>query len=128
MFVIKNIQIEAFKQIEIQKFVKKSVEFLKENFADWCEEKEDQEVEIFINEIIDFAKEYQITNQILLQKLMYLKITYDFEIPLVEHLHNHLLPLEANEKFRVKNFYQSLDQDDLPTKVKTKTEDTVFWE
>jgi len=63
MFVIKNIQIEAFKKIEIQKFINKSIEFLKENFAEWCAEKEDEELEKFINEIIDFAKKYKISTQ-----------------------------------------------------------------
>jgi len=128
MFVIKDIQIEAFKKIEIQKFVNKSIEFLKENFAKWCAEKDQEELQNFIYEIIDFASAYKIQNQILIQKLMYLKIKYEFDIPLVPHLHQHLLPVEANEKYRVKNFYQSLDQDDIPVKIETKTEDYVFWE
>ncbi len=107
---------EAFRQIEVEKFVQKSVVFLRQNFPEWCTDKEQEEIEAFIHEIIAFGEQYDIRKQLNLQKLMHFKIKYEFDIPLVEHLEAILSPIDTNESYRVKYFYKSLLNDDQPVK------------
>ena len=116
MLIIKDIQIEAFRQIEVEKFVQKSVVFLQENFADWCADKEQEAIETFIHEIIEFGEQYEIRKQLNLQKLMHFKISYEFDIPLVEHLEAILSPVDTNESYRITQFYKTLDTVDLSVK------------
>ncbi len=119
---------KAFRQIEVEKFVQKSIVFLQENFADWCADKEQETIEAFIHEIIAFGEQYEIQKQLNLQKLMHFKITYEFDIPLVEHLEAILSPVDTNESYRVKCFYKSLLNNELPVKHERKEEDFDWWE
>ena len=128
MLIIKDIQMKAFRQIEVEKFVQKSVVFLQENFADWCADKEQEAIETFIHDIIAFGEQYEIRKQLNLQKLMHFKITYEFDIPLVEHLEAILSPVDTNESYRVKCFYKSLLNNELPVKSEKKEEDFDWWE
>lgn len=128
MLVIKDVQMEAFRQIEVEKFVQKSVVFLRQNFADWCADKEQEEIEVFIHKIIAFGEQYEIRKQLNLQKLMHFKITYEFDIPLVEHLEEILTPVDTNESYRVKCFYKSLLNKELPIKSAEKGEELDWWE
>ena len=124
MLIIKDIQMEAFRRIEVEKFVQKSVVFLQENFPDWCANKEQDEIEAFIHEIITFGEQYEIRKQLNLQKLMHFKISYEFDIPLVEHLEAILSPVDTNESYRVKCFYKSLLNKELPVK---REEEFDWW-
>ncbi len=119
---------EAFRQIEVEKFVQKSVVFLRQNFPEWCEGKEEQEIEAFIHEIIAFGEQYEIRKQLNLQKLMHFKITYEFDIPLVEHLEAILNKKEWGENYKIKCFQGGLINSELPVK-KTKTSSNLnLWE
>ncbi len=113
---------EAFRQIKVEKFVQKSIVFLRQNFPEWCANKEQEEIETFIHEIIVFGEQYEIRKQLNFQKLMHFKIKYEFDIPLVEHLEAILSPVDMNESYRVKCFYKSLLNDEFPGKQKDETE------
>lgn len=127
MFVIKNKQMEAFRQIEVEKFVQKSVVFLQNNFADWCVDKERDEIEAFIYEMIDFGEQYDIKKQLNLQKLMFFKIEFGFDVPLVEGLEEILGDIGKNESWRVKCFYKSLlNSDYSSTQVDKEQIDWLF--
>ncbi len=119
---------EAFRQIEVEKFVQKSVVFLQQNFADWCADKEQEAIEAFIHGIIAFGEQYEIRKQLNLQKLMHFKITYEFDVPLVEHLEEILSQVETNESYRVKCFYKSLLNKELPVKKEEKMDEFDWWE
>lgn len=114
---------EAFRQIEVEKFVQKSVLFLKNNFADWCADKRQEEIEAFIYKMIEFGEQYDIKKQLNLQKLMFFKIEFEFDIPLVKVLEEILNEVEKNESYRVTQFYKTLDSNNLLT----KNDDTDSW-
>lgn len=114
MLVITNQQMEAFRQTQVEKsmakFVQKSVTFLQQNFSDWCVEKELSEIEAFVQTMIEFGEKYKIRKKRNLQKLMFLKIEYKFDIPLSESLNNILLPVDIDETYRLTQFYKILDK------------------
>jgi len=110
MFVLKKKQLEVFKEIERKKFVEKSLGFLKYNFPEWVTEKEDDELKVFINKIIDLGEEYHLLKEIHAQKLMFLKISYDFKIPLTDKHHEILKPQMITAEKRIKNFFKALEK------------------
>jgi len=110
MFTITNKQMEALKQIEIEKFVEKCVVFLKNNFEDWCASKSINEIEYFIYEMLSLGDQYHIKKQINLQKLMFFKIEYDFEMPLKRNLIEKIDELGRNEDYRIKQFNKALSK------------------
>lgn len=107
---------EAFRQIEVEKFVQKSVVFLQNNFADWCVDKEQEAIEAFIYEMIAFGEQYDIKKRLNLQKLMFFKIEFGFDVPLVEELEEILGEVDMNESYRVKSIYKSLYNNQLHLK------------
>jgi len=126
MLVITNKQMEAFRQIEVEKFVQKSVAFLRDNFADWCVDKEQEEIESFIYEMIEFGEQYEIKKQLNLQKLMFFRIEFRFDIPLVGELEEILGAVNKNESFRITQFYKMLDIGKLNFKQNFITEE-IDW-
>jgi len=125
MLVITNKQMEAFRQIEVEKFVQKSVVFLHNNFADWCADKTPDDIEAFIYEMIAFGEQYEIKKQLNLQKLMFFKIEFGFDVPLVVELEGILGEVEKNEGYRVKCFYKLLLSGDIV--IKMEKEERLDW-
>lgn len=117
---------EAFRKIELEKFVQKSVIFLRENFTDWSADKEQKGIEVFIYEIFEFSEQYEIRKQLNLQKLMYLKIEFGFEMPLVKEFEDILGEVEQNESYRVKCFNKILLNKEIPEK-REKLENDLDW-
>lgn len=76
MLVIKDSQIESFRQIEREKFIVKSLYFLKKNFSEWCADKDESEKREFIDSAIDFGGKHSILKEINVQKLMMILINY----------------------------------------------------
>lgn len=101
---------EAFKKKEVEKFIQKSVAFLQENFKSWCKKKEQKDLEQFVHQTVDFAKQKNICKKNNIQKLMFLSIQFHLEFPLSDNLNKFLLPIETNEDARLKDLYKYLDQ------------------
>jgi len=68
---------EAFQEIEREKFIVKSLHFLEKNFPEWCADKDENERREFINFSIDFGEKYDIRKEINLQKMMVFDIQYE---------------------------------------------------
>ena len=121
MFVLKEKQIEAFKEIEREKFVYKSNIFLEHNFPDFTAQQGPIKCTKFINDMIDFGEKYHIFKEINVQKLMFLKIEYKFETPLNKELEAILKPQQKSEDIRVKEFFKTLfDETQQVIKIKPK--------
>lgn len=108
MFILKNKQIETFKEIERGKFVEKSLVFLDYNFPDWTKGKKEKELKKFINDMIDLGEQYHIFKEINVQKLMFYKINFDFEIPVLEKFEEIIKPQALSEDKRIQKFYKAL--------------------
>lgn len=70
MLVIKETQLDAFKIVAREKFIQKSLIFLKENFYSWSREQSEDDLVEFINKMIDFGAKMGIHKEINVQKLM----------------------------------------------------------
>jgi len=111
MFVIKDKQMEAFRQIEVEKFVQKSVLFLRDNFKEWCSERPLDEITDFIHNIIALGNKYHINKQKNLQKLMFLRIEYGFLIPLEDNHKRIFEKVIESETSRVATFFKNLHEE-----------------
>jgi len=108
MLTISKKQYEVFFNKEKDKFIEKSIVFLKENFLDWTKDKSESELVDFIEEIIDFGEQYNILSQLNLQKLMYYKIDLEFDIPLNEKLEESINIRNRHEEFLLRSFHRAL--------------------
>lgn len=107
--ILKNSQIEQFKRYMLEKFFINTILFLRNNFPEWCEGKNDEELGEFINLIMKFGKNYQIYSEVNLQKLMHYQILYKFDIPVHPKLEAKLSDFSQDENFRIENFYLGLE-------------------
>lgn len=56
MLVIKQKQLEAFKEASYERFIEKSLIFLDENFSAWARGQREEELRAFIIETIEFGE------------------------------------------------------------------------
>src|SRR5580698_9151709 len=101
---IKTIQLQKFSEVRFEEFRKKTIVFLRNNFAEWANGKDDTELRKYVNAMIEFGKKYKVFKEINLQKLMHYHIYYKFDIPLPKNLEKFLVEYKLTENNRVKNF------------------------
>jgi len=74
MLIIHKKQIEKLDELEKEKFIKRSVVFLKANYADWSSDKSDSEIMSFIFSIINFGTQFDLKKERIYIELMILEI------------------------------------------------------
>ena len=92
----------------LERFIIKSISFLKKNFLAWSLHRSDEAIRLFVEETIRFGERYNVNKEINLQKLMHYQIEYSFEIPLSGYLQKRLAEKDMNETQRVERFYFGL--------------------
>lgn len=110
MFQLTDRQFLAFHDLQKEGFVDKCKTFLKDNFPNWCSEHSNEEIEIFIRKMLTFGHEHAINKEINLQRLMYLKIRFNYKIPLDDDIEVILKDDEVGESRRLKKLHQLMDQ------------------
>jgi len=106
--IIKTIQLQKFSEVRFEEFRKKTIGFLRRNFAEWATGKDDVELRKYINSMIEFGKKYNVFKEINLQKLMHYHIQYQFDIPLRKNMEKLLNEGKLTEKNRIENFHRGL--------------------
>ncbi len=94
---------------KLEQFISTSLLFLRENFPEWSQTKEDKFLRDFINKMIQFGREYNILKEINVQKLMAYKIEYDFVMPLKNDRKIKLNQQDFEEDYRMDQFYIALE-------------------
>ena len=110
MFVIKDIQLEAFRKREVAKFVEKSKLFLQQNFEKWCQKKDDDALKIFIQRTIESGADVNIRKQNNVQKLLFLQIEYQLNFPLKGEYEKIMLERNVSEDQRITSLHKTLDR------------------
>jgi hypothetical protein len=106
--IIKTSQLQKFSEVRFEEFRKKTIVFLRRNFAEWANGKDDTELRKYINSMIEFGKKYKVFKEINLQKLMHYHIHYQFDIPLRKNQEKLLTENKLTEKNRIENFHRWL--------------------
>ena len=108
VMIVRKDQLVRFSQDLVDAFIAKTVEFLRSNFPDWVGVKDDEQLGMFIQEMIDLGAEHEIKKEINVQKLIYYKIRFNFKLPLHKKLLLLLTEKGIDEDGRTENFYFSL--------------------
>jgi len=111
MVVVRKEQFQSFKTNEIQKFIMKSIDWIKHNEPGWYIDYISQnDIQVFIQEMINFANENNIHQEASIQRLIIFKIRYAYEIPLQKDLKDILTSANLDESKRVDNFFTRLTE------------------
>jgi len=110
MFTLQQKQISTFEKIEVDKFVQKTMVFLKYNYQDWAKNKSDEELKKYVLEVIDLGKKYAVYKEVNIQKLLFLNRQFSFSLPLTFAHRSILMEKELNEDIRIKQFYKLLSK------------------
>lgn len=113
MVVIRREQMEAMDRSMMQRFIDKSIDFIRMNFPEWSSDQSDEALISFIRSMTALAQNYSIRKEINIQRLMEYKITFDFSIPLPSHLARLLKREGLGEESRLELLVWQLE-DTLP--------------
>jgi len=109
MLTIRKEQFQAFATNEMEKFILDTTAWIKENEPNWfSDNKQKIEIQKFIKELIIFAKKCNVHKEINIQRLVYYKIKYNYDLPLSKGLNDTLTEENLEEEKRVQNFFLSL--------------------
>jgi hypothetical protein len=108
MLQIRKEHEQAFVDKARATFIAKTLVFLEQNTPDWCSTRTADEQRQFIEEILDFAHQRHIFKAINVQKLVYYKIAYEFEIFLSPYREGQLNRKAFDEAYRVTQLRDSL--------------------
>ena len=106
--LITNNQIAVFENHKFEKFVARSILYLKLHFPAWTKDKDDSELSKFIDEYTELGKLYKIFNEVNIQKIMKCKLDFEFNLLAYRKLQDVLTRNDQDEDVRVENFYNSL--------------------
>lgn len=104
MLNIRTDQLTIIETNAMVHFIDETREYLGKNAPSWVEGKDEGSISKFINTMIKFGSGYGILSEINLQKLMYFKIKYGFEIPLKGYRHEILRRQHFGEDYRMDQF------------------------
>lgn len=105
MLVVKKKQMEAFKNIERQKFISITIDFLKLNCPQWAVNNSNQNIIGKIEEIIRNCRSYNIHKASNIQRLLFANVHFKKgEFFTVEEL-ELMSDEDSNESKRVQNLY-----------------------
>lgn len=99
--IIRQEQMEAMDRAMMERFVDKSIEFIRINFPDWSSDRSDEALTGFINSMTTLARGHNIRKEINVQRMMEYKITFDFSIPLPPRLASLLNRDDLGEEGRL---------------------------
>ncbi|MEO9052221.1 MAG: hypothetical protein ABI280_10520 [Ginsengibacter sp.] len=102
--IIKEKQLEHFSQLKLEKFNTLTLDFIKNNCKSQVAGKDDEKLRIYILEMIRWAENYEIYSGLNVQKLLYHKTVFGWEIPLNKKLETYLKELQLHEDKRAENF------------------------
>ena len=107
MIVSEN-QLKAVGAPSYEKFILKTIQFLKKNTPEWAEGKDDKEMRGPIEEMIEIGKELNIRKEVNIQKLLYYAITKELQIPFSAALQEILRTPDVGEDLRTKNLIKAI--------------------
>lgn len=99
--IIRKEQMQVFSDHVTEVFDKKTIAFLRTNFKEWAEGKDDAALKSYIHSMVSLGKKYKILQQLNVQKLMHYHIQYKFDIPLHRNLEAILTEYKYKEGNRV---------------------------
>ena len=106
--IIKVEQIATLGTPAKEKFILKTIEFLRENTPEWAEEKDGQEIRGPIEEMIKIGKELNIKKEVNIQKLLYYSKTKELQIPFSAAIQEILKTPDLGEDLRTKNLIKAI--------------------
>lgn len=100
--LIRTAQIEVLGKQQQEKFIEKTITFLRDNTPKWADSKTDDQIRSAIEKMIELGKERNIRKEINIQKLLYHWIKYDLNMPLSDEIEGELNQQGLSENYRVK--------------------------
>ncbi|NEN23565.1 hypothetical protein G3O08_08635 [Cryomorpha ignava] len=100
--LIRTAQIEALGTPKKEKFIEKTIAFLKENTPKWAESKTDDQISATIENMIELGRERNIKKEINIQKLLFHWIKYELKTPPSPEIDAELIQESRSENYRVK--------------------------
>jgi hypothetical protein len=108
LLVIRKEMMEAAKDAEREKFILRSMSFLKENAPIWSLNRHEMEMRAFIDEMRAFARRFDVRRGSHIQRLMFYRLEYGFDFPLPGRLRDCLTRTGMDEDLRMERFYLEL--------------------
>ncbi|MEZ5007822.1 MAG: hypothetical protein R2753_06670 [Chitinophagales bacterium] len=112
MLTIRNEQIEVFRQIELEKFVKEMVEQVEEDYNEYFSKNGKLRIEKMVRSIIDFGEKYSIKKRYNIADLIVLEIEDGFleKVENSRKLQKFLSFTFRNEDEKMDRFIDVLDK------------------
>ncbi|MBP6311718.1 MAG: hypothetical protein KA408_05570 [Flavobacteriales bacterium] len=101
--IIAQQQLEALGAPHKEAFIAKTLVFLRKECAQWAMNKEDEVIVESIENMIYFAKRYDVKKEVNVQKLLYHWIQSELELPFKQPLKDALMQENVSEDKRVKD-------------------------
>ncbi len=108
VLTINKTQMEVFEYQSMDLFIKKSIPFLKENAPEFTKDKLDEELEVFIRKVIQFAESHNIKKETNVQRIMLFKIEHNFKYHFSDELEYTLSGTSFGESYRLDKFEKLL--------------------
>lgn len=123
---ISSEQLEAFTKNRYEELARALFYFVKNEAYEWCSEKQDGEIFIFVQKMIEFTSLCGIYAESSIQKLIQARIDHNFDLTLTGYAKEQLAKKSFNEEYRVDNFISSLTSKKEPIRIFLDTDLTAF--
>jgi hypothetical protein len=121
MLVIGKEQMEAMEQRMMNRFVDKTLDFIRINFPEWGSGQSDDVLSEFVVTMTKFAQEHDMRAEISIQKLIAYQIIFGLSLPLPSKLVFVLKRAGLDEDSRLEYFVRQLE--DMSPLIKLTLED-----
>jgi hypothetical protein len=101
-------QLKTFHREEVHKFILLTLDFVRNELAEYASLDDDKTVRKKVVSIIYLSQEAKIKSELNVQRLVFFQYCYGFKIPLEEPLRKRLFKPGLHEDDRVADFYDYL--------------------
>lgn len=123
---IRSGQIKALILNKNEELTTKLYLFLKDKAPQWCLEKKESEIIVFIQEMIKFCRDSKIYKEENMQKIMLSHIEHNFDLSFDGYIKEQLAKGSFDEDYRLESFILSLTSKKAPIQIFLDTDLTKF--
>jgi len=113
MMIVTDKQLEAFRQIEEEKFIAQTLDFVKENCRVWTKDKKEEELKRYVDKQIQLFQFHDIKSKANIQDLIFANIIYNKGGKLTNKELDKLHEEKTNEIRRARNLIIYLKKENL---------------
>jgi hypothetical protein len=106
MLLIKKTQVDSFEFKAFELFIARTKEFVFKELDEKERFETDKKCEEYINDMILFARNYEIESELNIQKLIYMNLKLGLVIPAKDFIKEILSSSDRDEDFKVKRIYE----------------------